>query len=69
MRLQQVVEFMELAEVVGNHRPCPQHTLVGLEEFGGRQAAQERGQLLDVALLLQGLAHALDLRGESGLIN
>jgi len=61
VRLQQVVELVELAQVVGHHGAGPQDTLVGLEEFAGRQAAEERGQLFDVALLLQGFAHALDL--------
>lgn len=62
VRLQQVVQLVELAQIVGHHGAGPQDTLVGLEELAGRQAAEECGQLLDVALLLQCLAHALDLK-------
>lgn len=62
VRLQQAVKFMELPQVVGNHGAGTQNTLVRLEELAGWQATQEVGQLLNVTLLLQCLAHALNLQ-------
>ena len=56
--LQYLVELLELASMEGDERLRLEHRLILVEEFAGGQRPEKARQSLDVAALLEHLAHA-----------
>lgn len=68
VRLEDGVELVVGAPVEGDRGPRPQDALVSPEELRRREGPEEGGQTVDVAALVERLAHALHLERKGMMI-